>query len=510
VTDTVITVSRLVRVLGPGVLAASLAAHAVADDVAAGGLELAQVVTVTLAASPELKLAAAQVETADGALTASRAPFDLTLTTTATASRSNPLDATGAPAVQKDLIFTAGAQRLLRSGVLVTSEVSLTRSLLTHSLGVDTITADVRLGVSIPLLRDRGGASSAAAEKAAARDHEAARWELRHTAAQQALAAVAAYWDYRAAYDRLDVLRSSEARADRMVEQTRALVNADERTPADLIQMRGNAASKRAARTSAEQDLIEARTALGLAMGLPADAIAALPLPATAFPGPGRSAERLDTGRLVEETYRRRADLAAAEQHTRSASIRLEASRGDLRPRLDLILNTGYRATEPDDGIDHFFSTVNQHQPHLDALAELRLELPWSNSAARGRVAQTSAARDQSQIVRDDLRRRIAAGVALGLEAVAHAGTAMQESSEAVQLFEAGVKAVQKRFQAGAATLFDLIQAQDALTTALISRVQSQRDHAVAIAALRFQSGQLLEGGRDTFRVPVADLVTAP
>jgi outer membrane protein len=174
------------------------------------------------------------------------------------------------------------------------------------------------------------------------------------------------------------------------------------------------------------------------------------------------------------------------------------------------VLNTGYRATEADEGIDHFFSAVSQHQPNLDALVQLRLEIPLFNSAARGRVVQSRAAHDQTTIVRDDLRRRIAAGVALGLEAVSHSDTAMQESAEAVHLLEASVKAVQRKFQAGAATLFDLIQAQDALTGALISSVQSQRDHAVAIAALRFQSGRLMEGDRDTFQVPVADLVTPP
>jgi len=505
----VTTLSRFVRVLGSSVIVAGLAAHAAAaDEIASGGLGLAQVVTVTLSASPELKLAATQVEIADGALAVSRAVFDLTLTTTATASRQNLLDSMGAPAVENDLVYTAGAKRLLRSGVLVTSEVSLTRSLLSHSLGVDTDIADVRLGVSIPLLRDRGGASSAAAEQAAVRDHEAARWELRHTAAQQVLAAVAAYWDYQAANERLEVLRSSEARAERTVVETRALIEADERTPADLIQLQGNAASKRAARISAEQDLINARITLGLAMGLPADATAALPPPATAFPGPGSGAGRPDASRLVEEAYRRRADLAAADQDTRSASIRLEAARSDLRPRLDLVLNTGYRATEADDGIARFFSTVNQRLPRLDGLVELRLELPLSNSAARGQVVQSSATHEQRDIARDDLRRRIAAGVAMGLEAVAHTEAAMGESAEAVRLFETGVQAVQRKFQVGAATLFDLIQAQDALTGALLSHVQSQRDHAVAIAALRFQSGRLVEGNRDA--VSEADLVTPP
>jgi outer membrane protein TolC len=479
-------------------------ARAHADEV---GLGLAQVVKATLAASPELKLAAAQVELADGALTVSRAPFDLALTASVTASRTNPIDSMGARGVQEDLIYTAGVQRLLRNGVRVTTDVSLTRTLVTHSLGTDSNDADVRLGVSIPLLRDRGGASTAAAERAAVRDHEAARDDLRHTAAEEVLAAVAAYWDYQAASARLEVQRASEERAARTVEETAALVKADERTPADLIQLRGNAASKRATRVSAEQDLIAARTALGLAMGLPADAIATLPPPATAFPA-ARPADPLDPTALVEDTYRRRADLAAADQRTRASAIRLEAARSDLRPRGDLILETGYHNTEADDGFERFFVTVNQHRPHLDALVSLRFDLPLRNSAARGQIVQSSAAQEQRLIARDDLRRRIAAGVAMGLEAVRHTEAAMRESAEAVHLFEESVQAVQRKFQLGAATLFDLIQAQDALTGALLFHVQSQRDHAVAIAALRFQSGRLVEGDRDVFRV--ADLVTPP
>lgn len=503
------TLRRLV--LGIGALVAGSTAPAAADDApAAGGLDLARVVKVTLAASPELKLAAAQVETADGLLTASRAIFDLTLTSTVMGSKTNPLDVNGRQGEQKDLTFTAGVQRLLHNGVLVTSDLSLTRSLLSQSLGTNADVADVRLGVSIPLLRDRGGASSAAAELAAARDHASAQRGMRHTAAQQVLAAVSAYWDYQAAEQRLDVLRASEARAERAVDQTRALIAADERTPADLTQLRGNAASKRVTRISAEQDLINARIALGLAMGLPADAITALPPPATAFPGPGAGGARLDAGQLVEESYRRRDDLAAADQDILSASIRVGAAQSDLRPRLDLLLNTGYRSTEADDGLDRFFATVNQHEPRVEGLVELRLELPVVNSAARGQMAQSSATQEARDIARADLRRRIAAGVAMGLEAVAHTEAAMLESAEAVHLFEEGVQAVQRKFQVGAATLFDLIQAQDELTAALLAQVQSQHDHAVAIAALRFQSGRLVEGDRTAFLVPVADLATPP
>jgi outer membrane protein TolC len=491
--------------LGSAAVVAGLAASAAADEEpakVAGGLVLEQVVSATLAANLELKLAAVEVELAAGALTSSRAAFELTLTSSATASRLNRPDAMGATAVQNDLIFAAGAHRLLRNGVFATSEVSLTRSLLARSLGADTSTADVRLGVSIPILRDRGGTSSTADERAAARDHEAARLGMRHAAAQQVLAAVVAYWDYRAAHERLQVLRSSEARAERAVEETSALVKADERTPADLIQLRGNAASKRASRVAAEQAIAAARTELGLVMGLPADAIAALPLPATEFPEPGSPAGRLEAPRLVEETYQRRADLTAAEQRALAAGIRVEAARSEERPRLDLLLNTGYRNTTADDR--------RWYEPGLDALVELRLELPVSNSAARGQLAQRRATQVQRSLTREELRRRIAADVALGLEAVAHAEAAMRESAEAVSLFESGIQGVQRKFQLGSATLFDLIQAQDALTNALLVHVQSQRDHAIAIAVLRFQSGRLVEGERQALLVPVAELGRAP
>lgn len=511
---------RWAGVLGCAGLLGWLAAPTAADDAApaaagqapegaaaeaapsAGALGLDEVVNATVAASPELKLAAAQVAASAGALLERRAAFDLTVTSSATASRTHRLDASGATAAQNDLIFAAGARRLLRNGVSASSEVSLTRSLVARSLGEDSSTADVRVGVAIPLLRDRGGASSAAAERAAEGDLEAARLGLQHTAAQQVLAAVVAYWDYQAARARLEALRSSEQRAERAVEETSALVKADERTPADLIQLRGNAASKRASRVAAEQTLSAARTDLGLAMGLPAEAIGALPLPSTAFPGPGTSAGRLALRRLVEDSYPRRADLSAAEQRVRAAEIRLEAARSDERPRLDLSLSTGYRNTTSDDR--------RWYEPGLDALVELRLELPISNAAARGQRAQSSADQAQRQIARDELRRRVAADVALGLEAVARAEATMRESEEAVRLFESGIQGVQRRFQLGNATLFDLIQAQDALTNALLFHVQSQRDHAVAIAALRFQSGLLVESSGGAVVVPVADLVRAP
>jgi hypothetical protein len=39
-----------------------------------------------------------------------------------------------------------------------------------------------------------------------------------------------------------------------------------------------------------------------------------------------------------------------------------------------------------------------------------------------------------------------------------------------------------------------VIQAEDALTSARLGQIQSRRNHAAAIAALRFQTGTLITG----------------
>jgi outer membrane protein len=500
----------LVRLAGAGVLAIGAAVSAADSGAAARGVELTAAVQAALTSSPELGIAAQEIRLQEGNLLVARADFDLLLETSATGSRLNVRDAQGARSVQKDFSVALRGQRLLRNGLFISPQVSLTHSVLSSIPSEDTNRASVAVTASMPLLRDRWGAASAAAERAAERDVQSSRFGRRHVAAERVLAVVAAYWDYLAASRALEVAQSSEDRARRTADETAVLVQADERTPADLTQVRGNLAAKKVSRIAAEQSALEARAQLGLAMGLPADAALGLPPPATDFPGLGKRIRREDAAQLVEDAYRRRADLAAVEADTRSAALRLDGARNDLRPRLDLGVTAGYNATEVGLGASGFFSPLYRDQPRLDAVVELTFQFPVANSAARGRVLQTSSAYEQRRFVGSDLRRRIAVGVAVALEAVARGEAAMTEAGEAVRLFEAAVQAVQRKFQLGVSTLFDLIQAQDALTGAQLSYVQSQRDYAVAIATLRFQSGRLVEGGDDALMVPLAGLLAPP
>jgi outer membrane protein TolC len=210
--------------------------------------------------------------------------------------------------------------------------------------------------------------------------------------------------------------------------------------------------------------------------------------------------------------YERRPDLAAAEEDLHSAETLWRAARSDLRPRLNLVVGTGYTSAAAGLGFSNFFSPLYRGGPNLDATFQLTYSLPVSNSLARGRLLQNSAAYEQRRLLRDDLRRRIASGVAVAWEGLARGAAGMRESKEAVRLLSATVQAEKSKFQLGVSTLFDVIQAEDALTSALLGEIQSQRNYAVAIASLRYQSGTLVAGeeGEGPMKVDAASLQTPP
>ncbi|HVH13759.1 MAG TPA: hypothetical protein VM759_11935, partial [Longimicrobium sp.] len=73
----------------------------------------------------------------------------------------------------------------------------------------------------MPLLRGRGGGSAVAGERSAVMLHAASASELAFRRSLALLAATEAYWEYAAAHARMEVLRGTEARSARLVEQTR-------------------------------------------------------------------------------------------------------------------------------------------------------------------------------------------------------------------------------------------------------------------------------------------------
>ena len=124
---------------------------------------------------------------------------------------------------------------------------------------------------------------------------------------------------------------------------------------------------------------------------------------------------------------------------------------------------------------------VDDNVQNLDALVGLRLELPLRRSGARGRLAQRWAEHEQQRLARAWLERQIRIGVLTAFEIVRRSRPALNESQQAVQLLEQTVESELHRFRLGSSTLFAVLQAEDSLTSSLLSKIEGQRSFATAL-----------------------------
>ncbi|HEX6745979.1 MAG TPA: TolC family protein [Longimicrobium sp.] len=466
------------------------------------GLTLQQALDAAADRSGGVRLAREQLAGALGAARAARGAFDPTLTSFVTSTRDNTLGWTGRGAdsvlPSRTLASSYGValERRFRSGLSVSPEVRATRREFSPDATGRNNTASVSMVMQLPLLRGAGG-QLAAPERAAAATSDAARADLLHATAVGALDAADAYWAYAAAAERLEVQRQAEARARRLVEQTRILVAAQERAQADLNPLLAALATRQAARSAAEQELVEARSTLGLVMGLEGDAISTLALPATPLPSITRGAGA-ETGALVRQALERRADLAAARQAVRAAGVLADAAQAGTRPRLDLQLSVGYTGAVPGEAWSSLVTPFYRDLNTWSASLEVSWQAALGNSAAAGGAAQSRALQRQGQVAAEELERRIRAGVAVAAEALRHGQEEMERADEAVALSRTSVENEERKFQLGMSTLFDVIQAEDQLTGALLSRISTQQRYAAARARLAFETGALVRdaGGR--------------
>jgi outer membrane protein len=352
---------------------------------------------------------------------------------------------------------------------------------------------------------------SAVAETAAEHSLAGATLSEYFTASQSVASAVSAYWNYRAAQQRLDVFRESELRADRMVVETQVLVDAEERTTTDLKQLKANLGAKRVARINAEQALTEAWQQLALAMGVSRDRITTPPPAATEFPQ--LPADTLTTNTIAgwERTaLAQRADVAAATAALRAAEAARRASRADLKPRLDVVVDLGYSGLAQGAGVQRLVAPLYRDVPGLNSSVQLSYQLPVMNAGAQGRLAQANASYQQQELVVRETERRIASDVAVAAAALQHGRLALIESRGAVELWATSVQSEQRKFRLGASTIFDIIQAQDAHTNARLGEIASANGYAVALTRLRFATGTLLHRDASGTTATWTDLLVAP
>lgn len=481
-------------------LAAASGAGSAAGQVAAPSppLGLREVVAATLTHSAAIAQAEEEARAQEGVLLQSAGAFDpQTWATVASERDQAPAFAAGSSdpgqVLTTRITYGTGVDWRLRSGVTISPSLSYSRVDLSSQEGPPSNTGVADLNVVVPMLRGRGGGMRTANERAAAASRAAAWSDLQHLRAAALVEAVSAYWAYVAAVRNLDVHRAAEARTLRLVEQTQKLIEADERPSADGLSVEASLASRRATRVGSEQAVATARQVLVQTMGIPAEQLAGLPLPTDSFPVPPDAAAELwpSDSAVVARALDQRADLSAARERRVAMQKLLGGTRSEMRTQLDLNLGVGYTGLETGGDLDRLFSPFYSDRRGFQGRVSVSYGLPVGNRVTAGGLMRSAAADRRAAIAVEELSRTITLEVITASETLKRSVIELRLASEAVRLHAAAVVSENQKFRLGSSTTFDVIQAEDGLTSATLGAINTRRRYAVALAQLRFRTGAL-------------------
>lgn len=378
--------------------------------------------------------------------------------------------------------------------------------------GVEPIyTIKVGFSATVPLMRNRGSVATGGAERAASIELDATRLALRHQADLSAVETARAYWDLRAAQASIEVAERSMKNQQRMVELTRAQLQAGNIPAIEVSRVQASEARSRARFEDASRSLQEAQVRLVDVMGLSAsDDPATMPRAADDFPSTPTLAELATplVSAIATGAGTRRNDLQAAVISEQAGRSLTDTLRTFTRSKLDFTTKVWWTAL---DDLINFVQDPNdptrvariQEKEGYGGIFDrwvgpsvetsLDYEKPLGNNVANGRLAQQRAELRRREITSGDLRRTIRLGVLRTARTLAESIDRVRAAEDAVKFYDTTIQGDLERLKAGDVTVLDTIVTEEQQVDAFLSLISARRDVARLLAELRFESGQLLQ-----------------
>lgn len=479
-------------------------------------IDLLTVVKTTIQNNPSIRIQQEQVKIYEGMLQSAGGQFDVSMQSQFGASNENtPLlkaqQTSGISTLsQEQSFYNFGVYKQFRSGILLSSELNFNRISDQFSNRTVPNYAGANVTATVPLLRGRGKAATAATEMAFTKNHDASKLSLNHTTSLYVYNTVTVYWNYVAATHIVAIQNESEKRAEKLVNETQTLIDAEERPQAEINQLKANLADKISARISSEQNLYVAKQNLGLAMGIRNHNIDLLPLPADEFPT--ISSMDFDSvliqSKFIRSSLEKRADLKAAVYREDAAKILLREAQNREKPQLSLSINAGYNGLNEGDNLNQYFTPFKQNISGLNFGSTISYEIP--TGIQHGLAVQRIAEYEQSNIESDEIARNIKSSVAVAINELKRSIQRLEKSRESIEFYRTTVENEKLKFQQGLSTLIDLILYEDRLTNALLNQVSSQLSYATAVAKLRYETGTLIEFENNDIAFDIDHLISIP
>ena len=324
------------------------------------------------------------------------------------------------------------------------------------------------------LLFDFGGRDAAIA--LAAESLAAANWTHNATLQTVMLDAITAYYLLFATREAVDATVAAEQSALQSLEAARARLRAGSATRADVLQAQTAHSQSVFNRTQAEGDAARSQGVLANVLGVSPDR----PLQIT--PPPDLEAQRAierSIGELLTAAQAQRPELAAAQARVRAAESNVRVRTSAARPTVSLFGSTGVTFSNP--GQDPVTGAIG-----------LSLSIPiftgyfntYRIQQARDQVLEQAATRDR---LSDD----VALEVWRAYQDLRTEGQSLTTANDLVASAQESYNVALARYRAGVGTVIDLLNAQSALSAALVQRIEARLRWNVAKASLARAVGVL-------------------
>jgi TolC family type I secretion outer membrane protein len=249
-------------------------------------------------------------------------------------------------------------------------------------------------------------------------------------------------------------------------------------TPADRLQAQTAWSQATLARIRAEGVVKIAYGTLANAMGMDASVPLRLAEIPQVAPNESFDAEARDIDALISEARLRRPDLKAAEAKLSAAESTVDYARASGQPTLSLGAGPSWVST------DNISNNANS--------LGLTLSLPiFSGFATTYQVRSAQASAQTASAQRDTLAQQVALDVWNAYQSLTTATHTIRTSADLLASAEQSERVALGRYKAGVGNILDLLNAQSALASARLQRIQALLDYHVSRAALAKSVGAL-------------------
>ncbi len=337
-------------------------------------------------------------------------------------------------------------------------------------------TTGLTLDLRQPLLKGFGEDVQTLTIKASQKQLEAATYQVNSEAANLAADVKIAYWNLVFAWQDIEVRKLSLTLAKKLLEETRARINAGSLAEVEIYQPESEVARR-------EEQLISAERAIGTAeddlkLLLNSDNWQTSYRPTDQ---PTVEPVKPDPQFVEANALKIRPDIKAADLLVEATKLDEQRFKDEIRPDLSLVGQVGLAGTAGNYG-DSLDNSVSD--PDNLWQVGITLSMPLENRVAKGNYRQAQASHNRAKVNAELLRQQLRRTVRTTLRDIQLAIKALEATRKTSLATKKRLEAEQAKFASGRSTTLDVLTAQEAYAQALSQQNQTSINYAGTLAEL--------------------------